>query len=110
MQCIIMLRIQLYKTALNKFKLLKFNDCSRLFKQTLNIGYNQVLNLVRQLPKNEVDRLISDVEKTETSNGKATIPASNFKSEEQFLEGFGMFKEQPIDFKEIRKNAWRNAQ
>ena len=28
---------------------------------TLNIGYNQVRNLVRQLPEKEVERLISEV-------------------------------------------------
>ena len=38
---------------------------------------------------------------------KIIIPPSKFKSQKQFLEGFGIFKDHPIDFKEIRKKAWQ---
>jgi len=57
----------------------------------------QKLNIVKAMKVIHTDILKED---------KKEIPKSKFHSQKDFLEGFGMFKNNPVDFNSIRKNAW----
>lgn len=71
----------------------------------LNIGYEQLIAIINQLPTNEVNKLKAEIEKISTERNFETID----DLESLIVEGPVMSDEQYNEFEEIRKNfnQWR---
>jgi hypothetical protein len=73
---------------------------------TINIGYEQIINLIRQLPANQIEKIKTEFTQEEIQQ-KTQAEISAFQ---QFLlSGPVMSKEQYKNFKDNRKNfnSWR---
>ena len=61
-----------------------------------------LMNLLKML------NVVKEVKMVKEDSVKKIIPPTKFKSQKHFFEGFGIFKSNPVNFKEIRKNAWKH--
>ncbi len=68
---------------------------------SINIGYEQLLRLVRQLPHNDKKKLNNEIEKDLMNTGSKE-DMNEFQ--EFLLQGPSMTDEQFNNFKELRKN------
>jgi hypothetical protein len=75
----------------------------------INLGYEQILQLVRQLPRFEKQRLTHEIERELSEEGQQTEKAGKIDEfQKLLLNGPVMSDEQFEQFKELRKglNTW----